>query len=82
MLSIVGIIVVFGAIIGGFLMEQGKLMVLVQPAELIIIGGSAIGTLLVANPLPVVINMFKSLIGVLGKPLYDRLLPRFAQNAL
>ena len=72
MLSILGIVIVFGAIIGGFLMEQGKLMVLVQPAELIIIGGSAIGTLLVANPLPLVIKVFKSLISVLSGSRYTK----------
>jgi chemotaxis protein MotA len=66
MFSIIGIIVVFGAVIGGFLMEHGKMPVLVQPAELLIIGGSAIGTLLVANPLPLIIRIFKSLLGVLG----------------
>lgn len=53
-------------------MEQGKLMVLVQPAELIIIGGSAIGTLLVANPLPTVIKVFKSLLGVLSGSRYTQ----------
>lgn len=46
-------------------MEHGKLPVLAQPAELLIIGGSAFGTLLVANPLPLVIRTFKSLLGVL-----------------
>lgn len=66
MFSIIGIVVVFGAIIGGFLMEKGKMPVLVQPAELLIIGGSALGTLLVANPLPLIIRTFKSLVGVLG----------------
>lgn len=66
MFSIVGIVVVFGAIIGGFLMEKGKMPVLVQPAELLIIGGSAFGTLLVANPLPLVMRIFKSLLGVIG----------------
>jgi len=45
MFSIIGILIVFGAIIGGFLMEHGKLMVLVQPAEVLIICGSALGTL-------------------------------------
>ncbi len=40
---------VFGAVIGGFLMEKGKLLVLVQPSELVIIGGAAIGTMLVAD---------------------------------
>ena len=66
MFSIVGIVVVFGAIIGGFLMEHGKLPVLAQPAELLIIGGSAFGTLLVANPIPLVIRIFKSLLGILS----------------
>jgi chemotaxis protein MotA len=61
MFSIIGIVVVFAAVIGGFLFEKGKLPVLIQPGELIIIGGAAIGTLLVANPLPLVIRIFKSL---------------------
>ena len=51
MFAIIGIIVVFGAIIAGYKMEHGNLKVLLQPAELIIIGGAAVGTLLVANPL-------------------------------
>lgn len=66
MFSIIGIVLVFGAVIGGFLMEHGKLPVLAQPAELLIIGGAAIGTLLAANPLPLVIKIFKSLAGIIG----------------
>ncbi|MGD1070292.1 MAG: flagellar motor stator protein MotA [Bryobacteraceae bacterium] len=66
MFSIIGILIVFGAIIGGFLMERGNLMVLVQPAELLIIGGAAVGTLLVANPLPLVVKIFRSLLSVIG----------------
>ena len=38
MFSIIGILIVFGAVIGGFLMEKGNLLVLVQPAELVTIG--------------------------------------------
>jgi len=53
MFAIIGIIVVFGAVAGGYLMEHGNLMVLMQPAELLIIGGAAAGTVLVANPLHV-----------------------------
>ena len=66
MFPIIGLVLVFGSVIGGFLMEKGKLPVLLQPAELIIIGGSALGTLLVANPLPLIIKIFKSLMGILG----------------
>jgi chemotaxis protein MotA len=43
MFAILGILVVIGAIVGGYLMEHGNLLVLVQPAELVIIGGAAIG---------------------------------------
>ncbi len=66
MFAIIGLVVVFGAILGGYLMENGPLAVLVQPAELIIIGGAALGTLLIANPLPLVIKIFKSLLGILA----------------
>jgi chemotaxis protein MotA len=50
MFAIVGILVVFGAVVGGYLMEHGNIRVLVQPAELLIIGGAAAGTILIANP--------------------------------
>jgi chemotaxis protein MotA len=72
MFSIIGMVVVLGAIIGGFLMERGKLLVLMQPAELVIIGGAAIGTLLVANPLPVVIKIFKGALGILKPSPYSK----------
>jgi chemotaxis protein MotA len=41
MFIIIGVVVVFGSIIAGFLMEHGNLRVLMQPAELIIIVGAA-----------------------------------------
>jgi len=51
MFAIIGIFLVFAAIIAGFLMEKGQIAVLIQPAELLIIAGAASGTLLVANPI-------------------------------
>jgi len=69
MFAIIGIVVVFGAIVAGYLMEKGNLLVLVQPAELIIIGGAAIGTLLVANPIHIIKAMIPGVLGVLkGSP--------------
>ena len=64
MFAIIGIVVVFGAIVGGYLMERGNLMVLVKPAELLIIGGAALGTVLIANPLSIIVRIGKGLIGV------------------
>lgn len=66
MFAIIGILMVIGAVAGGYLMEHGKLMVLMQPAELVIIGGAAIGTLLIANPLPIVIKILKGIAGAFG----------------
>ena len=69
MFAIIGIVVVLGAVVGGYLMEHGQLAVLVQPAELVIIGGAAIGTLLIANPMSTVMKIVHGLIGVLkGSP--------------
>jgi chemotaxis protein MotA len=69
MFAIVGILVVFGAVIGGFLMEKGHLAVLIQPAELIILVGAALGTLLVANPLRIIKALVGGLLGTLkGSP--------------
>src|SRR5579863_3421984 len=64
MFAIIGILVVIGAIVGGYLMEHGNLMVLLQPAELIIIGGAAIGTVLIGNPLPTIIRIAKGIMSV------------------
>lgn len=66
MFAIIGIVLVFGAVIGGFLMEKGHLPVLIQPAELLIIGGAAIGTLLVANPIHILKGIISGLTGVIG----------------
>jgi chemotaxis protein MotA len=65
MMVIVGIVVVFGAVIGGYLMERGNLLVLVQPAELLIIGMAAIGTLLIANPIHILKKIAGGVAGVL-----------------
>src|SRR3712207_1488993 len=51
MLVIVGIVVVFMAVFGGYLMAGGKLGIVLHalPFELTMIGGSAAGTFLIAN---------------------------------
>ena len=66
MFTIIGIVVVFGAVVGGFLMEHGNLRVLIQPAELVIIGGAAIGTVLIANPLFILKKIGGGIGGVFG----------------
>jgi chemotaxis protein MotA len=74
MLVIVGIIIVIGAIVGGYLLEHGQLAVLLQPAELVIIGGAALGTILIANPLPTVIKMLKGMAAAFSPDKYTKAL--------
>lgn len=72
MFAIIGILVVFGAVLGGFLLEKGPLAVLMQPSEFIIIGGAAFGTLLAANPLHVLKKIGAGLAKVLKGSGYSK----------
>ena len=48
---VIGLAVALGCMLGGFAASGGRIAVIWQPYELIIIGGSALGTFIVANPL-------------------------------
>jgi chemotaxis protein MotA len=52
--------------VGGYLLEHGNLRVLLQPAELLIIGGAGAGTVLVANPLHILKKIAGGIGGVFG----------------
>ena len=71
MFAIIGIVVVFGCIIAGYLMEHGNLKVLMQPAELVIIGGAAAGTVLIANPMNTLKDIARGVAGVFGASHYS-----------
>src|ERR1700687_4370169 len=71
MFSIIGIVVVFGCIAGGYLMEHGNIKVLLQPAELLIIGGAALGTVLISNPIHTLKQMMSGVMGAFGSSKYS-----------
>ena len=62
MLVIVGAIVVVASVAGGYLMEGGHPLVLNQPAEFMIISGSAIGSLLISTPPSVLGHLAKQIL--------------------
>jgi chemotaxis protein MotA len=69
MFLIIGIIVVFACVIGGFLMIQGPVAVLLQPSEFVVIVGAAVGTLIAANPIKLLMMLLKKLPAALkGSP--------------
>ncbi len=72
MFAIIGIVVVFGCVVCGYLMEHGNLKVLIQPAELVTIGGAAIGTVLIANPLHILKQIAGGIGGVFGGSKYNK----------
>lgn len=48
---VIGMVVALGSMLGGFAAMGGHIAVIWQPWEFVIIGGSALGTFIVANPL-------------------------------
>lgn len=72
MFAIIGIVVVLGSVIGGYLLSHGNMKVLFQPYELLIILGAALGTLLIANPLPVVMGVMRGALGILKSSPYNK----------
>ena len=66
MFVIIGSVIVIVGVLGGFAMEGGPIMLLMQPAELFIIGGAALGSILIATPLKVLTGLIGRLPGVLS----------------
>jgi chemotaxis protein MotA len=54
MLFLLGAVFVISCVLGGYLMHGGKLYVLWQPSEVIIIIGAAVGAFIIANPMHVI----------------------------
>ncbi|MEI7906875.1 MAG: flagellar motor stator protein MotA [Bacteroidota bacterium] len=64
MFVIIGIVIVIGSVIGGFLMHHGPLLVLYQPNEYVIIGGATIGAMLVGTPIRILKKLVQHFIGL------------------
>jgi chemotaxis protein MotA len=64
MFVIIGIVVVLGSVVGGFMAEHGNVALLWQPIEMLIIFGAAFGGLLISNPPSVVKGVLSDLLGL------------------
>lgn len=60
MFVIIGIIVVIGSVLGGYMMHGGNLHVLIQPSEFVIIVGAAIGGFIISSPKSLIFKVIKS----------------------
>jgi chemotaxis protein MotA len=70
MLALIGILLVFAAVFGGFLLERGNPYVLIQPAELLIICGAASGIVLVSNSPASIRKMLRGIAAAFHPPRY------------
>src|SRR5690349_12916210 len=72
MVIIVGAIIVFLCVVGGFLIGGGHIGALLHFNELIIIGGGALGAMVIMSPKKVLMDLFKGLIVCLKGAPYSR----------
>ena len=72
MFVIIGAAVVIIGVIGGFVLEGGPIMVLIQPVEFMIILGAAIGSLMVMSPPAVLKGIIGSSLRVLKGDPYSK----------
>ncbi len=72
MFVIIGLVVVFVSVIGGYLLEHGKIATLIQPVEFLIIGGAALGSFLVATPLKIIKQSIAGVLATLKGDKYSK----------
>ena len=66
MFVIIGGVVVLVGVVGGFAIEGGPIPILIQPVEFLIIGGAAVGSLLIGTPMKLLTILGKKVPKVFG----------------
>ncbi len=69
---LVGLIITIGCVFGGYVLSKGSLAALVQPFELLIIGGGAMGAFIIANPKTVIIDTGKGVVDLFKPTPYNK----------
>ena len=72
MLVIAGAVIVLASVLGGYVALGGKLMVLFQPFEVVIICGAAAGAFMITNPKDVLSKTMSAVMSTLKGSKYDK----------
>ncbi|HZM03961.1 MAG TPA: flagellar motor stator protein MotA [Candidatus Saccharimonadales bacterium] len=72
MIVILGVIIVLGSVIGGFIMAGGHPIALMHASEFVIIAGAAFGALVLMSPRKVLFDLAKQVAGTLKGSPYNR----------
>ncbi|AOU97209.1 flagellar motor stator protein MotA [Acidihalobacter yilgarnensis] len=70
--TIIGFLIVTGSVVGGYILSHGDLATLLQPYELLIIGGSAFGAFMISNPMSLIMKTFKGVPTLMGGSKYGK----------
>ncbi len=76
MFVIIGCVVVIGCVLGGFVWAGGHIGALIQPSEVLTIGGASLGALIIMAPTSTLVNLIKGILATLkgspyGKAAYE-----------
>ncbi|MCX7627651.1 MAG: flagellar motor stator protein MotA [Methylophilaceae bacterium] len=69
---IVGAVILFGCVLGGYVLHGGRLGALYQPTELLIIAGGAFGAFFIAHPISVIKSAFGGVVKLLKGSSYKK----------
>ena len=72
MFAIIGLFLVSGSVIIGFMMEKGNPYILIQPAEFVIIFGAALGAFFIASPPKVITAVVKNVTAIVTSKSPDK----------
>lgn len=74
MLSIVGLVLLFGCVFGGYIMAGGSMKPIIKaaPIETFIIGGAAISAMIAGNSMPIVKGTFGGIGKILSGPKFKK----------
>lgn len=72
MLVIVGAIIVLGSVLGGYVALGGHIAVLIQPFEVVIICGAALGAFIISNPKSVLSKTGSAIASTMKGSKYDK----------
>ena len=72
MIVIIGALIVLASVGGGFMMAGGRVLTLMHLSEFIIIGGAALGALVLMSPRKVLMDLAKQAVGTLKGAPYNK----------
>jgi len=72
MFLIIGAVIVFASVLGGYVLHGGNLLVLWQPTEILIIFGAAIGSFIISNPWHLIKEVLKGIFGLFLGSRYNK----------